>query len=130
MQAGAGQTNITPLLGTSLAGYFEERKAADIRDELFAKAIVLDDGATRVALVICDLIVIPGDVVRAAREIVESTWTSMRRASVRQWSLGLVLISRSSPSVLDAFRSTGMRNWACFNMVAMWSDSGSPSPTH
>jgi len=41
MKAGAAQTNITPLLGTSLAGYFHDRKATNVRDELFSKAIVL-----------------------------------------------------------------------------------------
>ena len=73
MQAGAGQTNITPLIGTSLAGYFEERKAADVRDEFFARAIVLDDGSTKFAFVICDLIVVTRDTVCAARDIVERT---------------------------------------------------------
>ena len=73
MRAGAGQTNITPLIGTHLAGYFEDRIAADVDDELFAKAIVLDDGSTTVALVVCDVIVLPGSIVNAVREIVEAS---------------------------------------------------------
>ncbi|MBM3215391.1 hypothetical protein FJZ36_10805 [Candidatus Poribacteria bacterium] len=73
MRAGAAQTNITPLLGTSLAGYFHDRKARDVRDELHAKAIVLDDGDTTVAFVICDIIALPGETVRAARDMIEAT---------------------------------------------------------
>jgi hypothetical protein len=73
MRAGAAQTNITPLVGTSLAGYFHDRKAVDVRDELHAKAIVLDDGETQAALVICDIIALPGETVRDTRRIVEET---------------------------------------------------------
>lgn len=73
MRAGAAQTNITPLIGASLAGYFHDRKARDVHDELFAKAIVLDDGSTRIAFVICDIIVVPGETVAAARRIIEDT---------------------------------------------------------
>jgi len=72
MRAGAAQTNITPLVGTSLAGYFHDRKARDVRDELFAKAIVLDDGSTTVAFVICDLIAVPGETVAEARRLIEN----------------------------------------------------------
>jgi hypothetical protein len=73
MRAGAAQTNITPLIGTSLAGYFHDRKARDVHDELYAKAIVLDDGSTTVAFVICDLIEMPGETVADVRRIVEKT---------------------------------------------------------
>ncbi|MDA1190767.1 MAG: hypothetical protein O3A46_03675, partial [Candidatus Poribacteria bacterium] len=73
MRAGAAQTNITPLIGTSLAGGFHDRKGTDVHDELHAKAIVLDDGSTRVAFVICDIIAVPYDTVRAARALIAAT---------------------------------------------------------
>ena len=72
MRAGAAQTNITPLVGTSLAGYFHDRKMVDVRDELHSKAIVLDDGETRVAIVVCDIIAVPGDTVAEARALAAS----------------------------------------------------------
>ncbi|MAF09638.1 hypothetical protein CMK11_04235 [Candidatus Poribacteria bacterium] len=72
MRAGAAQTNITPLVGTSLAGYFHDRKMVDVRDELYSKAIVLDDGDTRAAIVICDIIAVPGDTVAQARALAAS----------------------------------------------------------
>jgi neutral ceramidase len=51
----AAAVRITPPLGTSLAGYFTDRKAEGVYDDLYASAIVLDDGGSRVVLVACDL---------------------------------------------------------------------------
>ncbi|MBC8231129.1 hypothetical protein H8E77_16375 [bacterium] len=72
LKAGAAQSNITPLLGTSLAGSFNDRKAVDVMDDLHAKALVLDDGETKVALVVCDLIVLEVEDVNRARQIIET----------------------------------------------------------
>lgn len=63
-----GVTAITPPLGTPLAGHFEYREAKTVADDLTARALVLDDGATRLALVVCDLIRVPGWLVAVARE--------------------------------------------------------------
>ena len=71
LKAGAAQSVITPLLGVSLAGSFRDRKAVDVLDDLHAKALVLDDGETKVALVVCDLIVLDAEYVNRAREIIE-----------------------------------------------------------
>ena len=59
LQAGAAAVCVTPPEGTSLLGYF--MKIGDVKtvhDDLFAKALVLDDGQCRIALVICDMTVI------------------------------------------------------------------------
>ncbi len=52
LRAGAASVIITPDLGCPLAG-FDARKgvAEKVHDDLFARALVLDDGVTRVALV-------------------------------------------------------------------------------
>src|SRR5690554_402143 len=48
--------NITPPLGITLTGYQERDKgAAGIKDELFAKVLVLDDGQEKLVLVCTDL---------------------------------------------------------------------------
>jgi hypothetical protein len=70
LQAGAAQTNITPFLGTSLCGYFQDRKAADVHDELHAKSLVLDDGTTKLAFVICDVICVPKEVCDEAKALI------------------------------------------------------------
>jgi len=39
-----------------MRGYFQERIAKDIHDDLYAKSLVLDDGTTKLAIVVCDLV--------------------------------------------------------------------------
>ncbi|MEM2849195.1 MAG: hypothetical protein QXI36_02845 [Candidatus Bathyarchaeia archaeon] len=56
LRAGAAIVDVTPPLGIRISGYFEERIAKDVHDPLFVKALVLDDGETRLAVVVCDLI--------------------------------------------------------------------------
>src|SRR5687768_10707690 len=54
-RAGAATSNITPPLGISLDGYIAQgTPARNVHDELHARCLVLDDGQTRVALVIVD----------------------------------------------------------------------------
>jgi hypothetical protein len=54
--AGTGQTNITPPLGTPLVGYYLERKATDVHDDLLVKAIVLKDRSKSIAIIVVDLL--------------------------------------------------------------------------
>lgn len=67
LRAGAAVTNITPPLGSPLAGLFHQRPAASVEGELTAKALVLDDGRRQVALVVCDVIALAAATVRLAR---------------------------------------------------------------
>jgi neutral ceramidase len=55
-RVGAARNVITPDLGCHIAGYFEDRIAQDVHDDLYARAIVLESGDTSVAIVVCDLI--------------------------------------------------------------------------
>ncbi|MGH2350228.1 MAG: neutral/alkaline non-lysosomal ceramidase N-terminal domain-containing protein [Chloroflexota bacterium] len=73
IRAGAAVLDITPSLGVPIAGSFNERIAAGIDDPLHGRAIVLEDGTGaggRIALVLCDLICMPGETVQAVRELV------------------------------------------------------------
>ncbi len=56
IHAGAAQVDITPPLGITLAGSFHPRYAEDVHDPLHAKAVVVDDGTQKVAIVALDLI--------------------------------------------------------------------------
>ena len=67
LKAGSATSNITPPLGTRIPGGFRPRYAENVDDELFAKAVVIDNGATRIAIVTCDLIAIPEKVADAAK---------------------------------------------------------------
>lgn len=68
LRAGAEAREITLPLGYRMSGYFSERLSTGVRNPLFAKALVLRQGDTAVALVCCDLIGIPRLVSDAARQ--------------------------------------------------------------
>ena len=67
LKAGSASANITPPLGTRIPGGFRPRYAENVDDELFAKAVVIDNGTTRIAIVTCDLIAIPEKVADVAK---------------------------------------------------------------
>lgn len=69
LSAGAAAVCITPLLGSSLAGSFTDRKAIDVHDDLFARALVVSDGSQTIAIVVCDLICCPREVLDRAKEL-------------------------------------------------------------
>jgi hypothetical protein len=71
LRAGAAQVVVTPPIGAPMAGYYHARVAEGTLDDLFAKALVLDDGATKVALVTLDLISTTRSLTEAARAQIE-----------------------------------------------------------
>jgi len=58
LKAGCAKVNITPPLGIPLIGSYG-KPSDEILDELYAKALVLDDGASTVAIVSTDLLYTP-----------------------------------------------------------------------
>ena len=68
-RVGRAQVAITPPVGVSLAGYFHDRRGESVRDELFAKALVIESGTTRLALVSLDLISVSAEVADSAKDI-------------------------------------------------------------
>lgn len=56
-----------------MGGYFALRKSTGAHDDLYAKAIVLDSGVVKAALVSCDLESVPAAIVRSARAEIERT---------------------------------------------------------
>ena len=73
--AGAATSNITPWLGGGLVGNFGTPPPAKyVHDELHARCFVLDDGTTRIALVVSDNIYISREVLDdAKRQVTEAT---------------------------------------------------------
>jgi len=70
LRFGVGQHVITPPVGVSLAGYFHDRVGESVRDDLHAKALVMESGGERFALVACDLICIDRAVASPAKQII------------------------------------------------------------
>jgi neutral ceramidase len=71
LRLGVAAVKITPPSGTPMAGYYYARGSEDVLDDLYAKAAVLDDGSTKVALVVCDIISLPRNTVLDARQSIE-----------------------------------------------------------
>ncbi|MGE0601210.1 MAG: neutral/alkaline non-lysosomal ceramidase N-terminal domain-containing protein [Dehalococcoidia bacterium] len=71
MRIGAAAIDITPPVGTALDGYGGRTDVSlGVHDPLFARALYLDDGATQLALVVCDLIGIGSFLAQRARELI------------------------------------------------------------
>jgi len=68
MKLGCGIAKITPGLGVFMAGYFEERKATAIHDDLYARALVFKDDDVTAALLCCDVISIHRNQVAAIQK--------------------------------------------------------------
>lgn len=68
--AGAAQVDITPLeLPVIVSGSFLERKAETVRDRLYVRSMVLDDGTTRIAVCIVDSLFMPRDLLDEAKRL-------------------------------------------------------------
>jgi neutral ceramidase len=74
LEAGVAKADITPPIGGEMAGYSARGAAVStgVHDPLFAKAIVLDDGARRVAIVTLDLAGFSADSTARVKEKVKS----------------------------------------------------------
>ncbi len=51
---GIYERETTPFLGNSISGYFNSRYATDVKDKLYAKSVVIDDGNEVVAMLAID----------------------------------------------------------------------------
>ncbi|MEX0785761.1 MAG: neutral/alkaline non-lysosomal ceramidase N-terminal domain-containing protein, partial [Dehalococcoidia bacterium] len=69
LTAGSAAAVITPPVGTRLDGYSARDHGAEgVHDDLHARALVIDDGDTAVALVACDLVGVDRRLVAEARD--------------------------------------------------------------
>lgn len=75
---------ITPELGTQPGGNYAVRPASAIHDELYAKALVLETGAEKAALVV-DVVTIDRDTVDTARGMIAlQTGIGGQRVMIRE----------------------------------------------
>jgi hypothetical protein len=71
LRAGAATSNITPPLGSMIIGGFVPFPSTGVHDELHARCLVLDDGKTKLALVVCDLLGAHRSLSLEARRLIE-----------------------------------------------------------
>ena len=69
LRGGTAKVNINPPVGCWLSGWeIREKPSEGVADNLYAKAIVLSDGTTEVAIVSADLIGVTAEIVSAVRD--------------------------------------------------------------
>ena len=71
LKAGFAKTDLTPAVGLEVPGGFYKLLSTGIHDRLWAEAALVSDGRETVAVVGVDLIMVPRDVVDAARAAIE-----------------------------------------------------------
>ena len=71
-RAGAATSNITPAIGADPRIRTSRPPATHVHDELHARCLVLDDGQSMLALVVCDLRHISAEVAADAKQIIET----------------------------------------------------------
>jgi hypothetical protein len=70
-RAGATAVDITPWMGLSINGNMTDHKGTNVHDPLHARALVLDDGKTRLAIVVADSCMIYREIFDAAKKLVQ-----------------------------------------------------------
>ena len=81
LQVGLAEIEITPPVGYRLDGYFTERLSTGMKDPLKAKALVFQQGNTKTALVVCDVIGVPQSLSTEVRAIA-ATRTGIPAANI------------------------------------------------
>lgn len=71
LRVGVARVKITPPVGIAMAGYYSKRASEGTHDDLYAKAIVLQCGDTKVAMVALDLIGTLKPFVEQARALIQ-----------------------------------------------------------
>ncbi|MBI5683666.1 MAG: hypothetical protein HZC54_01165 [Verrucomicrobia bacterium] len=70
-RAGAATSNITPAIGGNIIGGFHPFPSKHVHDDLHARCLVLDNGQTRLAFVVCDLIGLSRHLCDEARRVIQ-----------------------------------------------------------
>jgi len=71
LRAGAAASNVSPWLGLSINGGFGDHKATNIHDELHARCLVLDNGESRLGIVVVDSCMVPREIFDDAKRLIE-----------------------------------------------------------
>jgi len=73
LKVGVSKIVITPPVGFRLSGYEDRTQGSiGVHDDLYATALVLDDGAEKIAVVSCDLIGVTKEITKRVRQEVEA----------------------------------------------------------
>ena len=108
IRAGLARRSITPPIPALMAGFFHEREARSVRDDLFCNAAVFESGGRRLVLVNLDLIA------------VDRSWGDQARALIAE-RLGMpgeaILICATHTHTGPAVRPTTRAEWVNFEWL-------------
>ena len=71
LKAGFARVDMTPPLGTPLAGYYEARYADGLLDPLYLNALALSDGEGTIVVITADVLMVRMDVCDMLRAMIE-----------------------------------------------------------
>lgn len=114
LAAGFGRRNVTPAMGVALAGYGlrPDRTVQAVLDELFARAVVIDDGARKVALVSVDICLLSNTFVNFVRARIH------RETGIAPDAILIAATHSHSTPTTQFIRQWGELNPAYINTVA------------
>lgn len=143
LRAGTAQVDITPeKFPVLVCGGFLSRSAAKVNDRLYARCLVLDDGAQRVVLMVADTIEIPYPMQEAVKQAAAKATgiptDRMLIAATHTHSGGSVLSALGTQADPDYSRFLPDRLTACIEKAAAnlrpakvgWSAEDHPAGTH
>ncbi len=82
-KAGAAAVVITPPIGTPLAGYYALRPATGVLDDLYAKALIVEQDGAKAAFVTLDVVTVTRTLAVAARRLIaEQTGITPERVMI------------------------------------------------
>jgi neutral ceramidase len=73
LRVGAAAVRITPPVGMPMAGYFYDRAAEGVHDDLQAKALVFSLDGAKATMIACDMESIPRPIIEEARRLIEQS---------------------------------------------------------
>jgi hypothetical protein len=102
LQAGAASVDVSPVkLPAIVNGSFAEKTAAKVMDRLHARAVVLDDGREKLAIVVVDSCMMPRELIEAAKQMAaERTGMAVERMLVSATH------THSAPAAMGALGSS------------------------
>ena len=75
LKAGAGKADITPDVGCYLGGYYAlAERSKGVHDPLHSRALVLDDGNTRIAIITMDLVIMGGVMAAEIKDMINEKY--------------------------------------------------------